>query len=51
MQGEEEHVTPIDISVQGRILNDTKNRTSGHVQNHSVMMTYTSNVQASSDEF
>ena len=34
MQGEKEHVTPIDISVQGRILNDTKNRISDHVQNH-----------------
>ena len=51
MKGEEEHVTPIDISVQGRFFNDTKNRTSGHVQNHSVMMTYTLNVQASSNEF
>ena len=36
---------------RAEFLNDTKNRTSGHVQNHSVMMTYTLNVQASSNEF
>ena len=36
---------------RAEFLNDTKNRKSGHVQNHSVMMTYTLNVQASSNEF
>ena len=34
MQGEKEHVTPIDISVQAEFLNDTKYRLSDHVQNH-----------------
>ena len=33
MEGEEEHVTPIDISVRAEFLNNTKNRTSDHVQN------------------
>ena len=31
MQGEKEHVTPIEISVQGRIF---EYRLSDHVQNH-----------------
>ena len=51
MQGEEEPVTPIDLSVQSRIFKDTINRTSGHVQNYSAMITHTLNVQTSSYEF